>query len=89
MECLNKDAQKKKDRSCTLWVGRDKYNSLTSAKLPPKNGDGQLKSTCVDKKADKIYILIEKIICIIRTMAALEVMITLHPRVVVKVAEVT
>ena len=62
---------------------RDHYNSLTSAKLPPKNEDGQLK-ICVDKRADKINILIEKIICIIRTMAALEVMITLHPRVVVK-----
>ena len=60
MECLNKDAKKKKDRSCTLWVGRDQYNSLTSAKLPSKNGDGQLKSTCVDKKANKINILIEK-----------------------------
>ena len=64
--------------------GRDNYNSLTSAKLPPKNEDGQLKSICVDKRADKINILIEKIICIIKTMAALEVMSTLHPRVVVK-----
>ena len=35
---------------------RDNYNSLTSAKLPPKNGNGQLKSVCVDKKADKINI---------------------------------
>ena len=40
-------------------------NSLTSAKLPPKNVDGQLKSICVDKKADKINILIEKIIHVI------------------------
>ena len=35
-------------------VYRDNYNSLTSAKLPPKNGDGQLKCIWVDKKADKI-----------------------------------
>ena len=63
---------------------RDNYNSLTSAKLPPKNEDGQLKSICADKRADKISILIEKVICIIRTMVTLEVMITLHPRVVVK-----
>ena len=37
--------------------------------------------------ADKINILIEKIIHVIRTMAALEVMITLHPRILVKMAE--
>ena len=35
---------------------RDNYNSLTSAKLPPKNEDGQLKSICADKRADKINI---------------------------------
>ena len=46
---------------------RDNYNNLTSAKLPPKNGDGQLKSICVDKKANKINILIRKIIHVIRT----------------------
>ena len=68
----------------TCIYTRDNYNSLTSAKLPPKNEDGQLKSICVDKRTDKINILIEKIVCIIRTMAALEVMITLHPRVIVK-----
>ena len=66
-----------------IWNSiRDNYNSLTSAKLPSKNGDGQLKSICVDKKANKISIRIEKIICVIRIMAALKVMITLHPRVV-------
>ena len=63
---------------------RDNYNSLTSAKLPPKNEDGQLKSICADKRADKINIPIEKIIRIIRTMAAMMVMITLHARAVVK-----
>ena len=50
-------------------------------------GDGQLKSICVDEKADKINILIAKIIHVIRIMVALELMVTLHPRVVVKVAE--
>ena len=44
---------------------RDNYNSLTLAKLLPKNGDDQLKSICVDKKADKINILIEKVIHVI------------------------
>ena len=38
---------------------QDNYYSLTLAKLPPKSEDGQLKSICVDKKADIIYILIE------------------------------
>ena len=66
----------------TIPIGRDNYNSLISAKFPPKNGDGQLKFICVDKKADKINILIDKVISIIRTMAALEVMITIYPRVV-------
>ena len=61
---------------------RDNYNSLTSAKFPPKDDDGQLKFICVDKKADKINILIDKVISVIRTMAALEVMITVYPRVV-------
>ena len=61
---------------------RDNYNSLTSAKFPPKNDDGQLKLICVDKKADRINTLIDKIISVIRTMAALEVMITVIPRVV-------
>ena len=65
-------------------ICRDNYNSLTLAKLPPKNEHGQLKSICTDKRADKINILIEKIIRVIRTTAALEVMITLHPRVVVE-----
>ena len=32
---------------------RDNYNSLTSAKLPPKNEDGQLKSICADKGPTK------------------------------------
>ena len=59
---------------------RDNYDSLTSAILPPKNEDGQLKSICVDKKANKISMRIEKIICVIRIMAALKVMITLHPQ---------
>ena len=70
---------------------QDNYYSLTLAKLPPKSEDGQLKSICVDKKADIIYILIEmkKIIHVIRIMAELEVMITLHPRVVAKVAQGT
>ena len=66
----------------TIPIGRDNYNSLTSAKFPPKNGDGQLKYICVDRKADKINILIDKVVSVIRTMAALEVMITVHPRVV-------
>ena len=44
---------------------RDNYNSLTLAKLPPKNENGQLKSICVVKKADKINILIEKIIHVV------------------------
>ena len=39
---------------------RDNYNSLTSAKLPPKNGDGQLKFICVDKNADKITYELKK-----------------------------
>ena len=60
----------------------DNYNSLTSAKFPPKSDDGQLKFICVDKKADKINILIDKVISVIRTMAALEVMITVYLRVV-------
>ena len=38
----------------------------------------------MDKKADKINILIEKIIRDIRTMAALKVIITLYPRVAIK-----
>ena len=67
-----------------MYLSRDNYNSLTSAKLPPKNEDGLLKSICADKRAGKIKILIKKIIRVIRTMATLEVMITLHPRVVVK-----
>ena len=33
---------------------RNNYNSLTSAKLPPKNGGGQLKCIFMDKNADKI-----------------------------------
>ena len=41
-------------------ICRDSYNSLTSAKLPPKNEDGQLKSICVVKKADKINLMLEK-----------------------------
>ena len=61
---------------------RDNYNSLTSAKFPPKNDNGQLKFICVDKKADKINILIDNVMSVIRTMAALEVMITVIPRVV-------
>ena len=52
------------------------------AKLSPKYRHGQIKCICVDKKADKINILIEKIMRIIRAMAALEVMITQHSRVV-------
>ena len=60
------------------------YNSLTLDKLLPKNGDGQLKYICVDKKANTINILTEKFIHDIRTMAVLEVMITQHPRAVVK-----
>ena len=43
-------------QTCT----RDNYNSLTSAKLPPKNEDGQLKFICVDKKADKITYELKK-----------------------------
>ena len=65
-----------------IVISRDNYNSLTSAKFPPKNDDGQLKFICVDKKADKINILIDKVISLIRTMAALEVIITVYPRVV-------
>ena len=57
-------------------LARDNYNSLTSAKFPPKNDDGQLKFICVDKTADKINILIDIVISVIRTMAALEVMVT-------------
>ena len=53
--------------------------------MPPKNGDGRLKSICVDKKADKTNILIENNIDVIRTLAVLEVMITLYPRVVVAI----
>ena len=37
--------------------GKDNCNSLILAKLPSKNGDGQLKFICVDKKARKINIL--------------------------------
>ena len=48
-------------RYCRDPYGRDNYNSLTSAKLSSKNGDGQLKSICVDKKANKINMLIKKI----------------------------
>ena len=70
-----------------LVYTRDNYNSLTSAKLPPKNRDGQLKSMCVDKKADKINK--HTYIRMIRTTALLEVIITLHPRVAVKVNEGT
>ena len=33
-----------------MALNRDNYNSLTSAKLPPKHKDGKLKSICVDKK---------------------------------------
>ena len=58
------------------------------AKLLPNYGDGQLKSIFVDKKINKI-ILIETNIRVIRTIAVLEVIITLHPRVVVKVPEET
>ena len=72
--------------SCILHYGdhyiRDNYNSLTSAKFPPKYDDGQLKFICVDKKADKINILTDKVISIIKTMAVLEEMITVYPRVV-------
>ena len=60
------------------------YNCLTFNKLLSKNGNGQLKSICVDKNANTINILTEKIIHIIRTMAVLEVMITQHTRAVVK-----
>ena len=66
----------------THSLSRDNYNSLTSAKFPPKNDDGQLKFICVDKKADKINILNDKVISVIRTMAVLEVIITVYPRVV-------
>ena len=47
------------------------------AKLPSNNWDGQLKSICVDKKTDKINIQIATNIRVIRTMAALDVIITL------------
>ena len=45
--------------------------------MPPKNGDGRLKSIYVEEKADKTNILIENNIRVIRTMAVLEVVITL------------
>ena len=65
-----------------VYIYRDNYNSLKLAKFQPKNDDGQLKLICVDKKADKINILIDEVISVIRTMAALEVIITVYPRVV-------
>ena len=43
-----------------LWT-RDNYNGLTSAKLPPKNGDGRLKPIDVNKEVDKINILLTKL----------------------------
>ena len=49
-----------------MYSGSDNYNIVTSTKLPPKNGNGQLKSICVAKKANKINIQDLKILCIIR-----------------------
>ena len=39
---------------CSYSTNRYNYNSLISAKLPHTNEDGELKSFCVDKKADNL-----------------------------------
>ena len=39
---------------CSYGINRDNYNSLTSAKLPPTNKDGEIKSFYANKKADKL-----------------------------------
>ena len=64
---------------------RDNYNSLTLAKLPFKNGDGHaVKIYLCGQKRQQNKHTNWKIIYVIRTMAALEMMITIHPRIAVK-----
>ena len=59
---------------CVTVTHHLRQRQLQQSELPPKNGDGQLKFICVDKKADKITHEL-KSIHVIKTMAVLEVMI--------------